>query len=467
MNIPVDRLIPRALVLRSLVAAYSRVTMPTYHCSRLAYLLTVLCVTLPMAAHGNPRDVVDHIATLIENNYFDAGKAEDIAKGLREAAAAGQFDKLRDPRDLEATLTSRLQPLDHHFRITWSAPEDTSGPRQPKETSGGPSMSPDTLARRNAYGFHRVEMLPGAIGYLDMSSFADFSFSNRNEPARKAADAALALVSNADAVIIDLRNNGGGAPNMVGYLVSAFTPPEADIYNTFHHRDRNDSERPKEPYASPMLNVPLYILISGRTASAAESTAYTLQAAKRAVVVGEPSIGAANPGGEFPAGDGFFVFVSTSTTVNPITGTNWESAGVKPDVPTDPHKALERAEVLALESVLARGNADSPETTETRWVLEALRARELPPAGAPLTDYESPYAAGAELAVENGHLALRRDKRPFWTLVRIRGDVFAVVDEPYRRVIFERNAAHQVTRFELLRAGGPSSWFTRSSSNVK
>ena len=444
---------------------YSRVQMFTYYFKRLLYRFAVLCVALPLAAHGNPRDVVDHIATLIENNYFDADKAGDIAKSLTEAAAAGQFDKLQDPRDLEATLTSRLQPLDHHFRVTWSAPEDTPGTRQSAET-GGPSMSPDILARRNAYGFHRVEMLPGAIGYLDMTSFADFSFSNPNEPARKAADAALALVSGADAVIIDLRNNGGGAPNMVGYLVSAFTPPAADIYNTFHHRDRTESERPKEPYASPMLNVPLYILISGRTASAAESTAYTLQAAKRAVVVGEPSIGAANPGGEFPAGDGFFVFVSTSNTVNPITGTNWESAGVKPDVPTDPHKALERAEVLALESVLARRNTDSPETTETRWVLEALRARNSPPAGAPLTDYEGPYTAGAQLAIENHHLALRRGKRPFWTLVRIRGDVFAVVDEPYRRVIFERNAAHQVTRFELVRAGGPSSWFTRNSSPV-
>jgi Peptidase family S41/N-terminal domain of Peptidase_S41 in eukaryotic IRBP len=442
------------------MALHTLTRMETRHFRRLAYSFAVFCIALPLVARGAPRDVVDHIATLIENNYFEASKAGDIAKSLRESASAGQFDRLRDPRDLAATLTSRLQPLDHHFLVTWSPPEAVPASGQSAEDSG-PAMSFEALARRNAYGFHRVEMLPGAIGYLDITAFADFSFSNPNEPARKAADAALALVSTADAIIIDLRNNGGGAPNMVGYMVSAFTPPGADIYNTFKHRDRVESERPKESYPSPRLTVPLFILVSGRTASAAESTAYTLQAAKRAVVVGESSVGAANPGGEFPAGDGFFVFVSTSTTVNPITGTNWEKTGVKPDVPVDPNKALERAEVLALESVLAC-NPNAEGTTETRWVLDALRARESQPAGAPLNDYEGPYA-GAQVSAENGHLALHRGKRPSWILARIRGDVFCVLDEPYRRVIFERNATHQVTRFQVVRAGGPSSWFNKSS----
>ena len=191
--------------------------------------------------------------------------------------------------------------------------------------------------------------------------------------------------------------------------------------------DTVDSERPKESYPNPRLDVPLYILIDGRTASAAESTAYTLQAAKRAIVVGEPSAGAANPGGEFPAGDGFFVFISTSTTVNPITGTNWEDSGVKPDVLTAPGgNALERAEILALENVL-RVN---PTATETRWVLEALRAHGSPVAGPALKEYVGPYGTDNQIAVEHAHLVLRRGKRPPWPLVRIRVDVFAVVDEP-------------------------------------
>jgi hypothetical protein len=317
----------------------------------------------------------------------------------------------------------------------------------------------ETLERRIAYGYRRVEMLPGALGYIDLRAFADFSFLKPDEPARQAADAALALIFTADAVIIDLRNNGGGSPNMVGYLVSAFTAPDANIYNTFKHRDSEGSERPKQPYAKPRLTVPLYILISGRTASAAESTAYTLQAAKRAVVVGEMSAGAANPGGEFPVGDGFNVFISTSTPVNPITGTNWDFAGVKPDVPVDPDTALERAETLALQEVLAH----DPGNIETRWILETLQAEAAVPApgGAPLSDYIGAYSGDASIAIKNAALGLRRGQRPPWPLVRIHDDVFAVRDEPFRRVEFERNSAGKITRFQLVRVGGPAAWFLK------
>jgi hypothetical protein len=435
-------------------------------------LLALFGAALPWQVFAAPRDVVQHVATLIENNYFDADKAQAIAKDLRQAAQDGRFDSLRDPRDLAGKLTARLQPLDRHFRVGWSPPEMPSSKRSSPEVAG-PELSLETLERRNAYGFRRVEMLPGAIGYIDMSTFADFSFEQPDEPARKTAEAALTLVSNADAVIIDLRDNSGGSPAMVGYLVSAFTPPSANIYNEFRQRHSSESERPKQGYPNPRLEVPLYILISGRTASAAESTAYTLQAAKRAVIVGQVSGGAAHPGGEFPAGDGFNVFVSTSTAINPVTGTNWEGVGVQPDVTVNPSRALERAEILALEAILKENR---PESMETRWVLEALRAEASPVKGPPpLADYVGAYG-GAEIVFENGYLALRRGRRPPWTLVRIRGDLFCVKDEPFRRVLFERGTnddhgegtkdhshTHAVTRLQLVRAGGPSSWFIKSN----
>jgi hypothetical protein len=424
-------------------------------------------VTVIMPALGAPREVVDRIATLVDNNYFDAAQAHRISKDLRAEAQAGRFDMLVDPRDLAAGLTRRLQPLDHHFLVTWSPPVPAQTHRAGARGTGtqtAPAMLLDEAQRRSGYGFRSTEMLPGAIGYIAISSFADFSFAKHNEPARQAADAALQLVSSADAIIIDLRDNGGGSPAMVGYIVSAFTAPDANIYNAFHHRDSSDSERPKESYSSPRLDVPLYVLISGRTASAAESTAYTLQAAKRAVIVGAASAGASNPGGDFPAGDGFFIFVSTATAINPITGTNWERVGIKPDVRTDPAKALERAERLAFAAVLAKHANASEQTAgllETRWMLEALRAKDAPPAGPPLTDYVGAYS-DATISADNSQLSLHRGRRPPWPLLRVRGDVFFVKNEPFRRVYFERNAAHRVTRFELRRAGGPSSWYSRN-----
>lgn len=425
---------------------------------RLARLLAAICVFVAPPVLGAPRDVVEQVATLIENNYFDAAKAAQIATELRGEAQAGRFDRFADPRDLAARLTRQLRPLDHHFNVTWSSQAPVS--RAPSAAaSAPPMMSRETLDRRNAYGFRSVEMLPGAVGYIDMRTFADFRFGTRDEPARNAIDAALELVMRADAIIIDLRKNGGGSAAMVGYLVSAFTPSDADIYNVFHRRDGSESERPKESYPTPRVDIPLYVLVSGRTASAAEATAYTLQAARRAVIVGAMTSGAANPGGEFPVGDGFNVFVSTGTPVNAVTGSNWEGIGVKPDVPVAAEDALERATLLALEAILAK-NPNGPEALDARWTLEALRAERAPRTGARLTDYSGTYA-DTTISATHTQLALRRGRRPALTLVRLEGDAFFVRGEPSYRVVFERDTAGKVKGFQLFRSSGQSTWFPK------
>ncbi len=81
-------------------------------------------------------------------------------------------------------------------------------------------------------------------------------------------------------------------------------------------------------------------------ASAAESLAYLLKTTGRAVVVGEPSAGAANPGDWFDTGAGAAVFVSTGAPVDPRTGTSWEGVGVVPDVAASPERAEQVARQL-------------------------------------------------------------------------------------------------------------------------
>jgi hypothetical protein len=408
-----------------------------------------------------PRTVVEQIATTIETNYFDAAKGDEISADLRRAAEAGNFDALNDPGDFASVLSRRLQSFDPHFLVTWSAEKAVI--EGPIESQHRVPQGFDAFEHRTAYGFHAVEMLAGAIGYIDLRAFVDLPGSPES-PARRTADAALELVRNAEAIILDLRNNPGGSPDMVGYLVSAFTDPKADIYDVLHYRDHSESERPRVAYPNPRLDVPLYVLISGRTASAGESLAYTLQATRRAVIIGETSAGAANPGGPFPAGDGFFVFVSISTPVNPITGTNWDEVGVKPDVALAAEQALERAQILALETVVGRAPKSS-DTLDATWTLEALRTGHSRPAGPPLSWYVGSYDGARISMAGNEMLKLRRGRRPPWTLLRVRGDTFFVRDEPYRRVIFQRDTAGNIRRFQLLRAGGPSTWFARDSSS--
>src|SRR5690606_24219818 len=178
------------------------------------------------------------------------------------------------------------------------------------------------------------------IGYLELGYFADIDFDDPAEPTRKACVAALQLLAHAGEVLVDVRDNGGGSPAMVGYLSSAFVEHGSDIYNTFRWREGGASEAPPQEYPAPRTTMPLYVLTSGRTGSAAEAFAYTLGNAKRAVLVGERTGGAANPGRPFDIGGGFSVFVSTGSPVSPITGRNWEGTGVRPQVEVEASEAL-------------------------------------------------------------------------------------------------------------------------------
>src|SRR5262245_56650453 len=295
-------------------------------------LLTALLVSLAphaKAQSAQPRAVVERVAQLIAENYFNPARATEIAAMLRERAVAGAFDRYANPGDLAAQITTLIEPYDHHFRVEWSAL--AAAPPGPQQAGGPPDF--DRFRRavaRGNYGFARAEILPGGVGYVDVRSFAHFQPDDAaSSPARRAADAAMTMVANAEPIIIDLRDSSGGSPAMVGYLASYFAPQGADIYNTFHSREGDSSEAPfVEPAGPRMLDRPLYILISGRTASASESFAYTLQAPGRATIVGSPSAGGANPGGYLPVGDGFRVFVSDASPENPITHDNWEGDGV-------------------------------------------------------------------------------------------------------------------------------------------
>jgi hypothetical protein len=425
--------------------------------ARSATLAALILFTSVSAAATDPRADAAGIARAIEDNYYDVARGRTIAEGLRADAAAGRFDALRDPRDLATALTDRLKPLDRHFvvRLAPAAPPAGQHARMP-----GPRPPPADMDRHGNYGVRRVEVKPGNLGYIDLRMFGDFEFDAPDQPARRAIESALQLVSGTDAMIIDLRDNGGGSPAMVGYLASAFTPRDADIYNIFHSREGTLGEAPRDWYPAPRLDVPLYLLVSARTASAAESFAYTLKNAKRAVIIGESTAGAANPGGPVDAGNGFTVFVSSGSPVSPITGHNWEGEGVQPDVAVAPADALRVASTLALEAVLKHAPPDDASTTDTRWALENLRAQSAPPATGPLDPYLGTYGSVA-ITRRDDRLLLRLDRRPALSLLWLGDDVFAVQDESSPRVQFERDAQGRVTALDMLWPDGRSSRYRR------
>lgn len=397
-----------------------------------------------------PRDVVGRVADQIAARYFDAAKGAKLAAELKAEAARGDYDRYDAPLDLAQALTARLKPQDSHFQVVWAAPAPPS-PGAPR-----PSASPEAAERRQNYGFRSVEMLPGALAVVRMGYFADFE--GTDAPAKQVADAVMTMTAGADAVIFDLRDNVGGSPAMVGYLVGHFVPEGANVYNTFKSRGPAEYERPPAPpKTGRRLEQPVFVLVSGRTASAAESFSYTLQAAKRAVIVGEPSAGGANPGAMAPAGDGFAVFVSDGSPVNPITGKNWEGTGVVPDVAAPADGALVKAEQLALAKVL-QGKRDPQAQTETRWALEALGP---PAAVTSLADYAGAYGARS-VVVQDGRLQIVQGRRLPLALKPVAADTFAVEGAAVpTRVTFDRDAGGKITGMVLAQASGQTSRFAR------
>lgn len=405
-----------------------------------------------------PRPVVERAAQTVADLYWSPEIGADIAADLRGAAAAGAFDRFTDPLDLAAALQERLRPRDGHFQVQWSAAPPADAPQAPPNPAAALQQ-----AARGAYGFAHVEMFPGGVGYVDIRGFAGFTPDNaETSPARAAADAAMTLLSGAQAIIVDQRDCSGGAPAMVAYLVTHFVPPGADIYNTFRSRGPDRYERPfAEPRTPRQLDTPLFILNSGRTASACESFAYTLQAADRATIIGAASAGGANPGGFVPIGEGFTLFVSAGTPVNPITGRNWEGAGVTPDIAFAPgDDALTRARILALEAAAARSPA-ADAALELDWALTALRAQGVTLPARALRAFAGDYGA-RRVTIEQGRLVLHRERRPGLVLTPIGEDLFAVGEAaPLQRVRFERDGRGRVTALVLMLANGPQFRDTR------
>ncbi|MEE4211225.1 MAG: S41 family peptidase [Parvularcula sp.] len=404
-----------------------------------AFILAAAAWHAASEAAIDPRLATTEVAEVIADNFYDAERGSAIAEDLRREAASGRYEGFDDPHTLAAALTERLSPLDGHLSVMWSEPSD-----EVSQEGAAPVSWYDLMARQG-HGFRHVEVLPGNVGLITMTNFAEIDFANPDDAARRAADAALDFVADTDAVIFDLRGNGGGSSAMTGYLVSAFALPDAEIYNRFVYREGEKSEAPEEASRRIMGNKPLFILVSARTASAGESFPYMLQAAGRAVVIGERTAGAANPGGDVVTKSGFQVFVPTGRPINPRTGTNWEGTGVVPDLEIEAEDALALAHQKALE-------LSGKKHPDAQWTLEALKADTAvkPRRLAALEGRYGPY----DIKRQDDGLMVLQDRRMPIRLHPLSADLFFVEGEPTVRFAFLRDERGQVVGVERQTAFG-------------
>jgi hypothetical protein len=310
--------------------------------------------------------VVAAVLALLKSDYVYPETAEKMVEAIRGHAAAGKYDAITSAKVLARRLTTDLRDICHdkHLRVRYSAevlPAET-GHEQP--TRLDLSKMRDEMAREN-FGFEKVERLDGNVGYLDLRGFVPASVAGET------AAAAMNFLAHTDALIIDLRQNGGGNPDMVALLCSYLFPPGDPVHlNDLYFRPENVTHQWwTQPFVPGprYVDKPVYVLTSKYTFSGAEECTYNLQCLKRATIVGETTGGGAHPGGFKRVHDHFGVWVPQGRAINPITKINWEGTGVKPDVAAPASQALLTAHLAALDKLVAK-NTDKVEQDQLKRI---------------------------------------------------------------------------------------------------
>ena len=299
---------------------------------------------------ADKRQVVASLAERLRTGYVFPDMAERVAGAIEKREAVGGYANAHTAVELASELTSDLQTVgnDRHFRVSFDPqfvdPPAADGP--PSETEV--AKMHQVVAER-AGGISQVRRLPGNVAYLELRSFFPV------EHAAAYFDAAMKLASDSEALIIDLRRNGGGEEDMVAYVLSHFFAPGDERHlNDMYFRSKN---RTREYWTTGSIGQrylkPVYVLVSGFTFSAAEECAYDFQTQNRGLVVGDTTGGGANPGEMIPIGHDLVAFIPTGRAINPITHTNWEHVGVKPDIALPSADALNWAYSKILEAQIA------------------------------------------------------------------------------------------------------------------
>jgi hypothetical protein len=368
-------------------------------------------ITLDAAARA---EVIDGALKALNEAYIFPDVAKQMEVAIRARQQRKEYDSITSGSELAQVLTEHLRAVsqDKHLRVNYN-PQIL--PPQPPPSPPDARPAPDEQARvdrqaivaaRQNFGFVRVERLPGNIGYLDFRAFMPPAVAGDT------ATAAMTFLASTDAVIFDMRENGGGDPAMVAFITSYLFGSRPVHLNDFYFRPTNET-RPSWtlPYVpgKRLTNKDVYILTSSRTFSGAEEFTYNLKHLKRATVVGETTGGGAHLVNGRRINDHFMIGVPSGRPINAVTKTDWEGVGVEPDVKVEADRALMTAHLMALQK---EANTLPPDATglkaEVSATIQTL-TKELgasPGSGASGIDPgPPPSAARASDDFESGSLA--------------------------------------------------------------
>ena len=316
-------------------------------------------------------EIIQNLTEKLKACYVFPDIADQICKRLGKHLKDGEYTAITDGELLAQTLTKHLQAVnqDEHLRVIWY-------PEPLPDHKGSMLHNQERLlefrqrAKQENYGLHKVERLPGNVGYLDIRYFYRPSWGSGDTAA-----AAMNFLANMNALIVDLRRCRGGNPGMVALISSYLFDGEPIHLNSLYWRAENLTQQywtlPYVP-GKRFAGKPIYVLTGKETFSAGEEFAYNLKTLRRATLVGETTGGGAHPGSPYRLHSHFEVFIPTGRTINPITNSNWEGSGVVPDISVAREQALKVAYRMALESIIE--NTGEPASRPLGLLLKEAQA---------------------------------------------------------------------------------------------
>lgn len=390
-------------------------------------------------------EVVTNISDLLDKNYIFPETARKMGEYINSQLQSGAYTNISDPMAFANKMTEDLQSIskDRHIRVGYS-PRQVEEMREMEKNQVSQEEQDRMFFERligDNFGFKKVEQLPGNIGYID------FRFFGPGNMIKDKVATAMAFVENCDALIFDMRYNGGGDPTGIQLICSYLFGEEPVHLNDLYYRPADTLEEYwtlKEISGKRMPDVPVYVLTSSYTFSGAEEFSYNLKNLNRATIIGETTGGGAHPGGPQIVNDDFIINVPTGRAINPYSKTNWEGTGVSPDIDIDSKLAFTKAYIMALEKI-----ASNTEDERLKGIFNFLKESLTLSLDAPeisletLKSYEGEYGE-RKVTYENGRLYYQRGKRQTFELTPISEDTFMLMEIEYFRIKFDRDAGGKV-----------------------
>ena len=408
------------------------------------------------------RKIINTICEKLDEIHAFPEYNSDICRGLFKNFEEGNYTMSKSPQAFADQLDRDLEILrgDKHLGIFYDPQmADEMGKENVEGEETGyltPQMIEDE--RKKNFGFNEIKILQGNIGYLDLRIFFPPKYAGET------AVAAMSFISNCDALIIDLRYNGGGWDEMVTFLISYFFDSDESItLSTTYSRYEDEYYQSQTLSYVPgklLTDIPVFILTSKSTFSGAEAFAHYMKQFNKATIIGETTRGGQNPVEIQSIGYGLIMLIPSWKQIYSATEAGWEGIGVKPHIEIDSKNALTVAHIEALNK-LVKIETDEKEKKKLKWIIDGLNARRnaVNVDESILISYAGKYG-DRTIYYENGGMYYQYGDRSKMKMIVISENYFIVEIYDYFRVRFIKEN-NSVIGFEQIYDDGGVKTYTR------